>query len=536
MKKNFKSTLTACLSALAILTNVCSGMPLHVSSISDNEQAFNDLEVQKELNNEKIQALQDEIAKAKEQFAAIEADETAKLEYKNALNEKIELQNQNIDYVAEQISMIDDKINDNITQIAELDKKIAQNEKDIEENTELLKQRVRASYMSGEDNITAILAGSTSFFDILAKFKLVAKITEHDSDLIDTLDNQLKELAALKESLYEQREVLNSNLDAETLKKEEFSAALEQMAADYTETQNELIRLGDDKAVIVEDIEAREAAMAEQEEELKKIAEDMAELEELIRQEAISESIRISESIAVSVSVSVSESKAAEESRIAEESRRAEEERKAEESRKAEEEKKKQQQAAAPSLPSVEQTPVTQPPATEPPAPVTPPPVQTAPPQISSSGFMWPVPGYGRIGSGYGPRSLDNHKGIDINASDGGTILGHEIVAAASGYIATAENSCTHNYGKSYSCGCGGGYGRYVVIRHDDGSYATLYGHMSSVAVSRGQHVSQGQLIGYAGTTGYSFGPHLHFEVHRLPFSYERSNTLDPEDFVTAPY
>ena len=61
-------------------------------------------------------------------------------------------------------------------------------------------------------------------------------------------------------------------------------------------------------------------------------------------------------------------------------------------------------------------------------------------------------------------------------------------------------------------CGCGGGYGNYVIISHD-GTYSTLYGHLASAAVSVGQYVNQGDVIGYIGSTGWSTGAHLHFEV-----------------------
>ena len=83
--------------------------------------------------------------------------------------------------------------------------------------------------------------------------------------------------------------------------------------------------------------------------------------------------------------------------------------------------------------------------------------------------------------------------------------------------------------GKNYSCGCGGGYGNYVTIAHSDGTYSSLYAHCESICVSSGQYVTQGQTIGYVGTTGYSTGNHLHFEVHK------NGNTVDPLS-VVSPY
>jgi len=57
------------------------------------------------------------------------------------------------------------------------------------------------------------------------------------------------------------------------------------------------------------------------------------------------------------------------------------------------------------------------------------------------------------------------------------------------------------------------GYGYHVIIEHADGS-RTLYGHLSDIWVGQGQYVSQGEGIGALGSTGYSTGPHLHFEIH----------------------
>lgn len=111
----------------------------------------------------------------------------------------------------------------------------------------------------------------------------------------------------------------------------------------------------------------------------------------------------------------------------------------------------------------------------------------------------WPLDG-GSVSSEFGGRanpfdgySSDYHPGIDIAEN-----YGAPIYASAAGYVQRA--------------GWYGGYGNYVKISHDYG-YATAYGHMSQIAVSSGDYVKQGQVIGYVGSTGYSTGPHLHFEV-----------------------
>lgn len=127
----------------------------------------------------------------------------------------------------------------------------------------------------------------------------------------------------------------------------------------------------------------------------------------------------------------------------------------------------------------------------------------------SGSGFAWPTPGFVSLSSEwFENREVYNHGGIDIA---GAGIMGTPVVAAADGTVIATNSSCTHNWGKSYSCGCGGGYGNYVMISHAGGKM-TVYGHLTSLTVSSGQSVSRGQVIGYVGSTGNSTGPHLHYE------------------------
>ena len=119
------------------------------------------------------------------------------------------------------------------------------------------------------------------------------------------------------------------------------------------------------------------------------------------------------------------------------------------------------------------------------------------------------MPGYYGITSEFGPRWGSNHNGMDI-CSYG--IMGANICAAAPGTVIRVENLCPHNYGKDYSCGCGGGYGRYCIVDHGNGLW-TLYGHQTNVSCYVGQKVNTGDVLGQVGSTGWSTGAHLHFEV-----------------------
>lgn len=130
---------------------------------------------------------------------------------------------------------------------------------------------------------------------------------------------------------------------------------------------------------------------------------------------------------------------------------------------------------------------------------------------VSSGSLTWPVPGYYYISSDYYDtvnRGGKIHGAIDIAGGGGKSIYGARIVAADDGEVILANAS-----------GYGGGYGIYAIIDHGNGR-STLYGHMSGIAAQKGQKVKKGQVIGYVGSTGYSTGPHLHFETRSYGKKY----------------
>lgn len=118
---------------------------------------------------------------------------------------------------------------------------------------------------------------------------------------------------------------------------------------------------------------------------------------------------------------------------------------------------------------------------------------------VGTGVYGWPCPGYYDVTSPYGMRLhpvlgyYKLHTGVDFGAPSGASI-----VAADSGTVISA--------------GWQGGYGNCVIIDHGSGM-STLYAHMSEILCSEGQSVSSGETIGLVGSTGYSTGAHLHFEV-----------------------
>lgn len=117
-----------------------------------------------------------------------------------------------------------------------------------------------------------------------------------------------------------------------------------------------------------------------------------------------------------------------------------------------------------------------------------------------SSGRTWVRPMGGGVDSGYGPRWGRMHKGIDFSAPSGTAIrsIGAGTVIGA-GYLGSES-----------------GYGKITIIRHAGGVYSA-YAHQSRTAVSAGERVKAGEIIGYVGSTGHSTGPHLHFEIRMSP-------------------
>ncbi len=139
-----------------------------------------------------------------------------------------------------------------------------------------------------------------------------------------------------------------------------------------------------------------------------------------------------------------------------------------------------------------------------------------APPVTAAGTFMRPTTG--NITSPYGWRWGSMHHGIDIGK--GGRSGDVHVVAVEAGTVIRSYYSAS--------------YGNTVMISHNvEGQViTTLYAHLENRFVSDGQRVEKGQLLGYMGNTGRSFGPHLHFEVHEGPWNGAKSNSVDPLRYI----
>src|SRR5437868_9892791 len=143
--------------------------------------------------------------------------------------------------------------------------------------------------------------------------------------------------------------------------------------------------------------------------------------------------------------------------------------------------------------------------------------------KANSAPNLWPVEGQvtGSFGERIDPFNGEGafHSGVDI-----GSTYGHAIVAPADGIVTVTENM--------------GGYGKAIMIDHGNG-ISTRYGHLSGFAVTTGQRVNRGDVIGYVGESVRSTGPHLHYEVRINdtpvnPYKYLRINVAHSGEFVTG--
>ena len=326
---------------------------------------------------------------------------------------------------------------------------IAKKEAAIEVTFNKFLERMVTAYEDGDISYLSIILNSSDMGDFLSRMDMVDSMLEYDRSIKTQYEEEKAELEAAKASLEDSK-----------AKQAEVLAELEADRASYealaAEQEAYIRSLESDLSRANSALEEAKAADNALNDELQKHLAELAEQERLLaEQKAREEAERAAKEEAAR--------------RAAEEAARA-----AEQSQNNTDETVTEQ----------EETPA--------PAPV----------YSDTGGFIWPLVGYTYVTSGFGWRMLngvaDNHLGIDIGAPSGVPIY-----ASKSGTVVTA--TFHHSYGN------------YVVLNHGVNSSghgeSTLYAHMSAIACSPGQYVNQGDIIGYVGCTGYSFGAHLHFEV-----------------------
>lgn len=403
----------------------------------------------KEEVQSQIASLKSQQAELESQLASLKKNKTDTESYIAELDSKIQVYLKQLEEVTAQIQQTD-------AEITLTKEQLAQAEADKEVQYAALKARIKAIYESGEDSALTLLLGESDLKSFLNDAEYMKKINEYDHNLLVRLQETEDKIAAYEKELEEKQELQEAQKEKYELDKE----ALEKIVA---QKEEELVAIGADISSVnssisnnQEALDANNALLAQIEEEERRAAEEAARraAEEEARRQAAAEAAE----------------------RASEEETRQTEGTTSYYDDDEDDDDDDYDSGSTSSSSGYEETTTS----------------------YSGSGFIWPC-GSSYISSGFGYRDAPTagatsyHCGIDIAAGAGSSIW-----AAASGTVTTA----------SYSSAMG----NYVVISHG-GGVCTIYEHCSSLCVSAGQSVSQGQVIAYVGSTGISTGPHLHFGV-----------------------
>lgn len=426
------------------------------------------------------QTVEQKIAELDKQSEAYQAvldqtgsDISKKEEYGETLLNQISVMNEKIILTRESI----EKLNTSIKgKQGEIDK---QNE-EIDDQLNALCERLSLIYMAGSASNLEILLGAKDFGDFIDKVELVKTLSAYDKQMIDELNKKI------------------DGIETDKKKMEDSKSKLEETEANLKKDIADLNKL----------VESNKAALSEltAKSEQAKAALDAAKTQTSeLEAEHLAE-IAAEQAAARSQTLTPEQQEAAK--KAAAEAQKQEAQR-----RQQQQEQEQQQSQGGETSGDTDSSSGGSSSGGE----VTPTPV--------SGGYTWPCPGFYYLSSLWNEdRTTYNHGAIDIA---GGDIWGAAVVAADGGTVVDTCTYCTHNYPKAMTdnCGCGGGYGNYVKIDHGNGK-VTIYAHLTTVAVSPGQTLSKGQVLGYVGTTGQSTGPHLHFECRLNGVRYNPMDEL----------
>ncbi len=385
------AALLALMLVLPLSVHADEGEELDNSAAQDRLAELNDsykeLEDQKKKVDSQINSARTE--RKKQEIISAEIDGQI-----NTTTKQIELLNERIGLLTQQIGQLNGSI-------AQKQIEMEAKEEEISEAMELFKKRMRAIYMSGGGNNTAIgmMLGAESYSQMVIRAEVVGRVAKHDRELLSKLDQDLKELNELKNGIEQDKQEIEQNKSAVEGDKTEMAVKKEELDSQY--------QMARDK---VEDIAAQEQEYLANKAEIQKKL-NMLEAEmKAIYDEINKESVNV---------------------------------------------------------------------------------------PYTGGTMRWPSPSLSQITTHFGE---GGHTGIDIT---GGGAYGTPVLASGDGVVKVASVQNPDS-----------GYGKYIIIDHG-GGIQTLYAHCSLLSVSVGQTVSAGQQIAQGGSTGWSTGPHIHFEVRK---------------------
>lgn len=430
-----------------------------------------------------LKARQDRLSNQLEESKKAQDETDAELEVteaeRDAVTTEIRAVNERLEGLSEQIAVQQEEADAARTELEETRDQLTAQGQYLESQKALLSERLRVLQVHEDQSYLQVVFESRSFGDFVTRLLTAQTIADQDRDLIHSYMSEVERLEALEARQRTQLSFLKQKERELVVTKQALDVAAEQKRGLLSELNEQVELLELEKM----SREEEQALMSEQSRiiagQLEAIAQ--AEREAAARAEA--------------------EAKAKAQ---AEAQAKAEAEARARADAKVEVDKRTDDKA--PTAPA--------------PAPTTPPPAET-PTNVTgpATSFVRPVSGY--VSSPFGPRQnpltgvAESHRGIDlVNAT------GTPIVAAAPGIVIKAAPAT--------------GYGNVVFVSHIVGGevWTTVYAHLDAITVTSGQTVGAGQTVGTLGSTGWSTGPHLHFELHRGQWAPGQPNAVDPGPYI----
>ena len=379
-----------------------------------------------------------------------------------------------IDVLSQKINATNQSINKLNTGIAQKKEQIDKGNKDIDSQVDALIDRLKAIDKAGSASDLEIVLGAKDLSDFIDKVNLVKTVSNIDKELINNINDKLTVVNKQKQELEKDKTELDKEKDSLQEDLDDLNGTLEknkELLQDlYTKNENAKSKLDDVSGKI-----------ADQEKEIKAYWEADAK-----KRAAASAGGHVD----VTDRVTHYEKRQQQQQQSSSSSSSSSTKKSSSSSQSSQQTQQSQQISESYDEPQAD-TPTT-------------------------GGFVWPCPGIYYLTAEFGEdRTTYAHGAIDI-----GCPMNSTVVAAESGTVSYTCTSCTHNWGKAGSCGCGWGFGNFVWMDHGNGK-ETIYGHLTTVLVSPGQYVTKGTVIGYSGSTGHSSGPHLHFECRYNGVKYD---------------
>jgi peptidoglycan hydrolase CwlO-like protein len=456
---------------IAMNASIMIGLGSILAAPSVYAESISDLEKQKESIQEKRSGVESNISDTEKKIDSLQDKQMTAEDQIAAIEAKI----------AESAKKIDAK-NAEITQtkkeIEALKEEIKVLKERIAKRNEVLKERALSFQETGGDvNYLEVLFGSSSFGDLVDRVGAVATIAEADRDI-------LKQHELDKKDLEEKQKAVETKL-----------ASLEVAKAELLEIQKQQKQQKQEKDALVKKLKQQTEKHEHEKMGLEEEKANLAAQEKAIKSAISLEHQRLAELEAARKKAAAEAKKRAEQEAAQAAAQAASQASQATETKKQSTSsgysaKSNSSSSSSPASSNVSQAPA-----------------------VSSGTFTRPSAGY--VSSTMGERWNKQHAGIDIAAS--GTV---PVVAAADGVVSRSYFSST--------------YGNVVFVTHSISGqqWTTVYAHLSSRQVGEGAVVAKGQQVGIMGNTGHSFGQHLHFELHKGPWNYSKSNAVNPLDYI----